>query len=207
MKISLKSLTALCAALVLGLPLVVMAQTDAKVPVKKTASKAAVKPSASRVDAKSKANQMATGMEAADAALTPAEMAIAERVYQGKLPCELGTSVTLTPDAKSPGYFNVAVKNLKFRMFPVETTTGAIRLEDKKAGAVWLQLANKSMLMNQKLGQRLADSCMSPAQAAVEEALAKNPGQSVLDEPTPTPSPTVTPTPTPTPTTAPTTTK
>ncbi|MGH8848605.1 MAG: hypothetical protein ACREXQ_15380, partial [Polaromonas sp.] len=54
------------------------------------------------------------------------------------------------------------------------------------AGAVWLQLANKSMLMNQKLGIRLADECMSPSQLAVAEALKLNPPASVLDAPKPT---------------------
>ncbi len=177
---------AVAGGLVLLLPMALGAQTTA--PVKKDSPPKASKPSASRVDAKSKATQMATGIQAADAALTPAEMAIAERVYQGRLPCELGAFVTLTPDPKAPGFFNVQVNNLKFRMFPVETTTGAIRLEDKKAGAVWLQLANKSMLMNQKLGQRLADACMSPAQIAVDAALQKAPAQSVLDAPVPAPA-------------------
>lgn len=184
MKITLRPAFTLACALAMVLPVGLYAQTSAP-PQKSAAKKAVAKPPASRVEAKSKANQMATGIQAADDALTPAELAIAERVYQGKLPCELGASVTLTPDPKSPGYFNVQVKNLKFRMFPVATTTGAIRLEDKKAGAVWLQLANKSMLMNQKLGQRLADACMSPAQVAVEEAMQKNPVASVLDAPAP----------------------
>lgn len=183
MTIYFKSLVAMGATLVFALPLAAIAQTASNPPVKKAPSKATVKPSASRVDAKSKATQMATGMQAAEAALTPGEMAVAERVYQGKLPCDEGASVTLTPDAKTPGYFAVQLKNAKYRMFPVETTTGAIRLEDQKAGVVWLQLANKSMLMNQKLGQRLADGCMSPAQSAVDEALQKNPGESVLDAP------------------------
>ena len=154
----------------------------AQAPAEK-AEKKTTRPPSSRTEIKSKANQTATGIMAAEAALTPGELAIAERVYTGKLPCELGAFVTLTPDAKTPGFFDVRVKNLKFRMSPVETTTGAIRLEDRKAGAVWLQLANKSMLMNQKLGQRLADACMNPAQMAVAEALEKNPGQSVLDVP------------------------
>ena len=149
----------------------------------KKAEKKPTRPPSSRTEVKSKASQTAAGIMAAEAALTPGELAIAERVYTGKLPCELGASVTLTPDPKMPGFFDVRVKNLKFRMFPVETSTGAIRLEDRKAGAVWLQLANKSMLMNQKLGQRLADACMNPAQVAVAEALEKNPGQSVLDTP------------------------
>jgi hypothetical protein len=157
------------------LPVALAAQTPGKV-VKK-----AKHPSASRAKAKTTANQIATGIIAAETALTPAELAIAERVYRGKLPCELGAFVTLTADEKSPGYFDVQIKSQKFRMFPVETSTGAIRLEDHKAGAVWLQLANKSMLMNQKLGQRLADECMSPDQAVMAERLIKNPAPSILD--------------------------
>ena len=139
--------------------------------------------SASRTEIKSTAKTMAAGIEAADDALTPAELSIAERVYVGKLPCEFGAIVTLTADPKTPGYFEVQGKNFKYRMFPVPTTTGAIRLEDRKAGAVWLQLANKSMLMNQKLGMRLADECASPAQLAVAEAIKKAPPVSVLDTP------------------------
>ena len=72
-------------------------------------------------------------------------------------------------------------KGFKYYMTPVATTTGTVRLEDIKGGAVWLQIANKSMLMNQKLGQRLADECMSPEQTLVAEAIKKNPPPSVLD--------------------------
>jgi len=64
---------------------------------------------------------------------------------------------------------------------PEETTTGAIRLEDKAAGIVWLQLANKSMLMSQKLGRRLADECRSPLQVQVAQAMLVNPPASILD--------------------------
>jgi len=46
---------------------------------------------------------------------------------------------------------------------------------------MWLQLGNKSMLMSQKMGKRLADECMNPAQAAVNEALKKNPMPSLLE--------------------------
>lgn len=139
--------------------------------------------SKSRIEAKSMANQMAAGIMAAEAALTPAELAIAERVYLGQVPCELGVFVTLTADPKVPGYFDVQSKNVKYRMFPVETSTGVIRLEDHQAGGVWLQLPNKSMLMNQKLGQRLADACVTPEQALVAEMLIQNPPPSLLDAP------------------------
>ncbi|CAN5324154.1 hypothetical protein BH10PSE16_BH10PSE16_10260 [soil metagenome] len=136
---------------------------------------------ANRTNLKSAAANVAAGIEAAEAAMTPAELAIAERVQVGKLPCELGASVTLTADAKNPGYFNMQGKNFNYRMFPVSTSTGAIRLEDQKAGAVWLQLANKSMLMNQKLGIRLADECASPAQLEVAQNLKLHPPVSILE--------------------------
>ncbi len=141
------------------------------------------KPSASRAEIRDKAKNLAVAVEAAEAALSPAELAIAERVHVGHLPCELGNTVTLSVDPKTPGYFNLQMGKIRYRMFPVETSTGAIRLEDQKNGAVWLQLANKSMLMNQKLGKRLADECMSPIQVAAAEALKKNPAPSVLDAP------------------------
>ena len=177
-------LTAACLALLM-IPAVAMAQTAAAdKPAAKPAAKTSAKPSSkSRVEAKSTANQMATGIIAAEAALSPAELSIAERVHIGRLPCELGAFVELTADTKAPGYFDVQTGKLRYRMFPVETTTGAIRLEDKRAGAVWLQLANKSMLMDQKLGKRVADECANPAQAAVAEALKKNPAPSLLDTP------------------------
>jgi len=169
------------------------AQTDAKpaTPSAKPAAKPATKKQPTvnpshRTNLKTATKNVAAGIEAAEAALTPAELAIAERVHVGKLPCELGAAVDLAADPKSPGYFNISGKNFKYRMFPVATTTGAIRLEDQKAGAVWLQLANKSMLMNQKLGVRLADECMSPQQMAVAEAIKLNPPASVLDAPKPT---------------------
>jgi hypothetical protein len=118
---------------------------------------------------------------AAEAALASSELAIAEHVHTGVLRCELGVSVTLTNDPRSPGYFNVQGKNFHYRMFPVATSTGAIRLEDRKAGAVWLQLSHKSMLMSQKAGQRLADECMSPAQLTVAQAMRDTPVAGLLD--------------------------
>ena len=66
-------------------------------------------------------------------------------------------------------------------MRPVATSTGTIRLEDEKAGAVWLQLANKSMLMDQKNGRRLADECTHPDQVAVANDMRINPPPALID--------------------------
>ena len=144
-----------------------------------------VSPTASRTELKSAAKNMAAGIEAAEAALTPAELTIAERVHVGRIPCELGAFVTVEADKKLPGYFDIHGKAFKYRMFPMPTTTGAIRLEDQKSGAVWLQIGNKSMLMNQKNGTRLADECMAPPQLAMAEAMKLNPPPSLLDAPKP----------------------
>jgi len=81
-------------------------------------------------------------------------------------------------------------KNFRFRMVPVITVTGAIRLEDRQAGAVWLQLPNKSMLMNQKIGQRMADGCMSQSQLVVAQAMKDAPPPDLLGPPAAGPVPT-----------------
>lgn len=180
----------LATLLMLTLPVAALAQTavapatKAAAPAAKAPAKPATKPkaqSASRTEIKSTASNVVAGIAAAEAALTPAELAIAERVHVGHLPCELGSSVSITADPKSPGYFDVQAKAVRYRMFPVTTSTGAIRLEDQRAGAVWLQLGNKSMLMNQKLGQRLADECQSPAQVALAQSLKANPAPNLLE--------------------------
>ena len=117
--------------------------------------------------------------------LTDTELAIAPRVQVGRLPCELGQVVELLADPQANGYFRLVIGKSSYRVAPQETTTGAIRLEDKAAGIVWLQLANKSMLMDQKQGRRLADECKSPEQVQIALQMLANPPPSVLDAPAP----------------------
>lgn len=110
------------------------------------------------------------------------DLAIAQQIHQGLMPCELGASVRVQADAAAPGYFHVQGKGFRYRMYPVHTSTGALRLEDKKAGAVWLQLANKSMLMDQKKGRRVADDCAHPEQVAYGQDMKTNPPPSLFDK-------------------------
>jgi hypothetical protein len=91
-------------------------------------------------------------------------------VYTGEIPCELGAKVTIKP-MKREGYFFVTRGINRFVMRPVVSRTGAIRLEDQARGALWLQLANKSMLMSQKEGKRLADECASPEQVTYAKTM------------------------------------
>lgn len=145
-----------------------------KAPVAKKGAKAAVAGAAA-------VGAVAVAAGPASAALSTADLAVSERVFKGHIPCELGAHVNVTADSANPGYFIVDGRGFKYHMSPVSTTTGTVRLEDKAAGAVWLQIANKSMLMNQKAGQRLADECMSPEQQLVADAIKKNPPPSLLD--------------------------
>ena len=129
------------------------------------------------------AGTAATALVLAPRVLNADEMVLADRVHTGRIACELGQHVSVSKDDKNPGHFLVSGSGFNFHMSPVGTSTGVVRLEDAKAGAVWLQIANKSMLMNQKQGRRLADECMSPEQLQVAEAIKKNPPQSLLDAP------------------------
>ncbi len=115
-----------------------------------------------------------------EAPLSPELIAVAERVQTGRIPCELGHNIALLPDPAAPGYFIITTGKERYRLIPVPTTTGAIRLEDKLRGGVWLQLANKSMLLDEKNGRRLADECMSPSQKQFAEAMKTAPPPSIL---------------------------
>jgi len=115
--------------------------------------------------------------------LTEAELAISRNIQTGTIQCELGASVTVTPDDKHPGYFQLASGKRRYHMHPVESRTGAIRMEDPAAGALWLQLGSKSMLMDQKLGQRLADECVTPRQREYAAQLSAHPAPSLLAQP------------------------
>jgi hypothetical protein len=155
---------------------------DANGVVKKEAqTKPVVKPPAPHPIKKNEPSKRHVAAKPLDPPLAPQELSIAERVHVGHLPCELGASIRMTADANAPGYFDVQSKGFKYRMRPVATSTGAIRLEDEKAGAVWLQLANKSMLMDQKNGRRLADECAHPDQVAVANDMRINPPPALID--------------------------
>ena len=172
------------ALLIAVAPTLSTAQTAAAKPATKAAAKPAAKTGAAKspavgTSARSRAAQLAAEEARAvddDPAvkLSEADLAMAKQVITGDIPCELGATVHVTPH-KREGFFIVRTGIKRFRMHPLESRTGAIRLEDPAAGAMWLQLGNKSMLMSQKMGKRLADDCMNPTQSALNESLKKNP--------------------------------
>lgn len=177
----MKSLLAIC--LVAIAPALALAQTTTTAkPAAKKAAKTTPTKKAAAATAARQAIEESTPIEEPDPTvkLSEADLAMAKRVYTGEIPCELGAHVKVTP-LRREGFFLVVNKLNRFVMHPVESRTGAIRLEDPERGALWLQLGNKSMLMSQKQGQRLADECQSPEQAAFADNLKKNPMPSILE--------------------------
>ena len=164
------SLRGSAAALILCAALPALAQTAPAKP-------AAAKPAAAKPAAKATA-------KAAPAKKTPspppepvlvdadeAQLAAAERAYLGDYACEFKESVHIDKHPKTAGYINVAWKKQVITMKPVLSSTGALRLEDVTGRTLMIQIANKSMLLDTKIGQRLLDECIHPEQVKLMEAV------------------------------------
>jgi hypothetical protein len=134
--------------------------TPAKPAPKPAVAKPAAKPATSSSAAKVAAPAAAGAVAAAAAALTPGQLDAAQRVMVGTAKCEFSEEVQVAADSSKPGHFLLRHKQQQFNMVPVETTTGAVRLEDKRQGVMWLQIPSKSMLMNTRIGQRMIDDCV-----------------------------------------------
>lgn len=108
-----------------------------------------------------------TGLAPAAAeGLSAEQLAAARQVYLGTADCEMKQSVHLRAVDGRPGHFELQHKKARYMLVPEPTATGAIRLEDRKAGIVWLQIPAKSMLLNAKLGRREVDNCLHAEQRA-----------------------------------------
>lgn len=174
--------------LIASLSLPALAQAPAGKPTAKPPSPAAK----ARANRKAAVKALTPGQRQAVEELTPMEepdptvklderdLAVAKRVHVGEIKCELGAHVDIKP-MKREGFFLVKHRLSRFVMHPVHSRTGAIRLEDPARGAVWLQLGNKSMLMNQKEGKRLADECQSPDQVIFAEEMKNRPPINILE--------------------------
>ena len=147
------------AALILCAALPALAQTP---PAKPAAAKpAAVKPAPKAPAKKAPPPPPEPVLHDAD----EAQLAAAERAYLGNYACEFKETVQIDKHPKVAGYINVAWKKQLITMKPVLSSTGALRLEDVTGRTLMIQIANKSMLLDTKIGQRLLDDCIHPEQA------------------------------------------
>lgn len=166
------------AALTLALPLTALwlalpAGAQGPAVADKPGASAKVKPATPRQQLKNEAKGLALATETAED-ISEAQLAVAARVLTGTADCEFNQRISVTPVEGHPGHFTidrVGQKGQRYRMTPRETETGAVRLEDRVHGVVWIQIPAKSMLMNARLGQRMVDSCQLDTQrVAVHQA-------------------------------------
>jgi len=133
-------------------------------PTARPTAKPAPQPARAKPAVRAPAKAAAVGGAAAAVALSPGQLDAAQRVYTGKADCEFGEQIDVSAVDGRPGHFQLRHKRATYQLVPEETTTGAVRLEDKRSGIVWLQIPAKSMLMNSKIGQRVADNCQMSQQ-------------------------------------------
>jgi hypothetical protein len=120
---------------------------------------------------------------------TPEQLQAADRVLIGRYECEFGKQVSIDRNDTNKGYFNLKLAKQSWVMKPVQSSTGAIRLEDVKGATLLIQILTKSMLMDVKAGHRMVDGCVHEVQRAAEAELAKQPPrQSIFDTPAPAPA-------------------
>jgi hypothetical protein len=127
-------------------------------------------PAANKQQREDRAKGLALGQETAQR-VSETQLQIADRVLTGEAACEFNQTVSVMPIQGQPGHFHVTFKRVVYVVIPEETSSGAIRLEDKRAGIVWLQIPSKSMLMNARIGQRMVDGCMHAEQRAAMAAV------------------------------------
>lgn len=156
------------AVLIGGTVIVPDAQASADKAVASASKKAS---SGKKVPAKARAaGKAAAAAVAAPLVLDAADarqMHAASQVNEGVSLCEFNQKVMLAASQKHPGYIDLSFRNQQWLMKPVISSTGALRLEDVRAETLFIQIRNKSMLMNQKTGQRLVDGCVHPKQQAM----------------------------------------
>ena len=103
---------------------------------------------------------------------SPEQLAAAERTHFGVYACEFNQSIDVGMNPKTPGYVDVKYLKDTYTMKPVQSSTGALRLEDVKGKTLLLQIANKSMLMDVKAGHRIVDACVHESQREAAMAAA-----------------------------------
>ena len=109
-----------------------------------------------------------------------AQLAPLYPVALGPIHCADKVSVTIGESKAHHGQYDVMIGKAHYVAARIPTESGAVKLEDKHHGIVWLQMSNKSMLFNEKLAKRLATDCQSEAQKVVQKAMDAPPATPAL---------------------------
>lgn len=73
--------------------------------------------------------------------------------------CELTQTVALKRLIDGGKKIVIGFRGKDYEMTQVHSDTGALRFENPTAGYTWIMLANSAILLNSKLGQRVANQC------------------------------------------------
>lgn len=171
-RITALTLSLLTAGLLAGSPAAFAQAAEAKPATKVTKAAPTKKPVVKKRTASQSRKQLPPQAHAAALAtdvsesISPTQLQIADRVLTGTAQCEFNQTVSVDAVKDKPGHFTVAYNKAAYVMTPQETSTGAVRLEDRRNGIVWLQIPSKSMMMNHKAGQRMVDDCTHAEQRA-----------------------------------------
>ncbi len=79
--------------------------------------------------------------------------------------CELGNKITIYRNEGDAAHIALRWKKHLHRLTQVDTTTGALRFENKFYGLVWIGIPAKGMLLDSKQGHQLANECRDAEQA------------------------------------------
>lgn len=113
-------------------------------------------------------------------ASAPAPTAPAAEVWAGAYQCEHAEKVSMRP-GQGPDMVELQWKAQRWQMRRVDSRSGAMRLEDASARMVWIQLPNKSMLLDQRQGRRLLDECQHDIQVQTAAQMKNNPPPALFD--------------------------
>lgn len=92
--------------------------------------------------------------------------------------CELGNSLTLFTNIEDDEHVAMRWKKRLYRMTRIETSTGANRFENRKAGFVFIGIPAKGLLLDSHKAQQLANECKTTeAVLAAAPAVSETPAQ------------------------------
>jgi len=80
-------------------------------------------------------------------------------VKAGTYRCELGQRLEIRSISADQQTAVLQWRQRDYTLRAVDARSGALRYEDAASGLVWLMIHGKSMLLDTRQGQRLADAC------------------------------------------------
>ncbi len=89
----------------------------------------------------------------------PAPRYSALTMHAGTYQCELNRRVLVRQVSADQSEAVVGWNSRDYTLRMVQTSTGALRYEDKVSGLTWISVLGKSMLLDTKHGKQLANEC------------------------------------------------